>query len=182
MPYPNNACSGEEIPQPCCTTLWDQGVDLLTVVADELAQCIVTSSCCQGGMRMFMSLGTPQTWQTDILCVYLQGLVYSSGTFQSSGSFARLPLARAQWVVYLMESCYPNVTEDGDTPNDDVLHIVNEHAYAHGEAIYRAVVRSVQPGGVFGACQDFALGSLAPILPIAGSAGWTFNVQMQVAL
>ena len=188
MPFPFVICDPVEPPEGCCSRLYEQAVELLTAAANGLNDCHEAGDCCdRTGMRGYVSLGTVQVWQSDILAVYLEtpGFSYSPKSFSGSGMMIGPPGIRALWRVYLIESGYPGPTELPNQvmiPNDDQLHAANAHAYAHGEAMLRGVLSSRD----ITSCTDFALRdyvSVGPtVSPVGWSAGWSLGVTMGVKI
>lgn len=182
-------CDLENPGEGCCEALWDQGIALITAAGTALQECLGTQSCCDRPMRAFVSLGPPQTWQSDLLAAFLEppGYTYSPKSYGPSGNFAGPPQMRALWRVYLIESGYPGLVESngGFYPaNDDELHHANRHIYAHGEAIMRGLIGSSE----LRRCGGFAMRDMTFVGPNAGPeegptawhAGWSIGVNLDL--
>ena len=181
MAFPAAPCETPDIPDGCCTVLWDQGVEILTAVAGPVLACVARTDCCGGSLRGFVSLGRPETWQFDTITVFLENISLAPGGTTAQGITIQPPSIRALWRVNLLESCYPGWVQQGDqtfTPDDDELHAANHHGYVHGEALLRGVI-------MFAAsqvCTGFVLRDFQPIQPLSNTAGWTVGLGLDLNL
>lgn len=87
------------------------------------------------------------------------------------------PRQSATWQVQLWEGCYPTITQDG-LPDFDSLNGVNEHVYAHGIAIYEAVVSGWVNKTILLPPQvsSMQVGRMTPLGPEGPAVGWRFDV------
>lgn len=180
MPYPDVSCDQVELPGGCCQTLAEQGAALLGAIAAPVLNCQLPTPCCGSPLRGFVSLGRPETWQSDYVAVWLNGVSYSTGSIRGTGGMVERPVLRGEWQALLWESCYPGLIELSDekmaTPTDDQFHAANLHAYAHGEAMLRGIMSYATSSY----CGGFALRGFGPATPENYSAGWIAGIALDL--
>ena len=78
----------------------------------------------------------------------------------------------------LWENCYPVVDDNGILPTADDLNRVNRFVYAHGLAVYNAVLSGwLNKTGIFPpAVSGIRFGPLQPLGPQGAAVGWKFTV------
>lgn len=181
MAYPDVNCGDLDVPPGCCEKVWDQGLALLAAVATPVLNCVLDSPC-GGDLRAFISLGRPETWQTDFVAVWLNGISFTNRSITQSGGLVIAPDLRVEWNVLLWESNYPGLVPISDdelaVPSDDTFHAANHHAYAHGEAMFRGIMEYVTTS----TCSNYALRGFGPATPENYSAGWIAGIALDITL
>lgn len=178
MAYPDIQCGDVDLPVVCCHTIWDQGQALLDAISQPVLDCMAECACCGTELQTFVSLGRPETWQTDFIAVWLNGLSYSNSSLRPSGGMVIRPDLRVEWNVLLWESNYPGLQIDendvGIVPSFEDWNAANHHAYAHGEALMRGILDFA----VSDFCGGFVLRGFGPATPEAYNAGWVAGVAL----
>jgi len=183
MSLPSGAC---DIPDPtCCMSLHDIANQILVAAHDAVLACQVDTACEQGALVGYVAMGArTEDPVSDYLTVALARLdvPFISERNQKVQNF--MPEFRAFYRVTLLESGYPTPQDNGDeiiVPDPALVHAVAAHAYAHGEAMYRALAHAVAKGAIGGpGCGVVRLGGLDPIQPSGGSTGWTVDLEIAV--
>jgi len=181
--FPSVDCGEVELPDECCTMLWDQGSELLAAISAPVLACQAAGPCGGPALATFISLGRPETWQTDFIAVWLNGFSYSNKSLQPSGAMLIRPVLRAEWNALIWESNYPGYIPGPDNgpgyaPTDAQWHAANHHAYAHGEAMLRGVMEFATSS----TCSDFVLRGFGPATPENYAAGWLLGIALDVEI
>ncbi len=142
------------------------------------------------GIEGLVSLGEPNIPIEQVRGAHVAvWLVGYQPTSTSQGGFDRAtipgayPLTwQASWRIELREGCYPMPVgeEQIQFPSPELLHAVNSHVYAHGEAAYKALFSDWYAGTLFDYAVDcrpeLRFGSLTPLAPQVWIGGWTWDV------
>jgi hypothetical protein len=177
MPLPTQDCGPVETADLCCTTLWDLANGVLATVVPFMEDCIVPVECAPA-MRYFVSIGRPETWQSDFLALYLENIRLDQSS-QRNLSMLTSPIILGQFRFLLTESGYPGLVQVGEefyTPNDDTMHLASSHGYSHAQAMLRGLLSYAGAND----CKKFLLRDLQPTRPEAGHAGWTLGFDLEL--
>lgn len=175
-----------DVPEPetPCDFLFDTGQAILDVALAGLGPYIPASDC--DSFSSYVSLNRPVAEHYDALSVHL----VDYGPFRNADQ----PLAtiyRIQWRVELWENQYPGAERIDDNlvvPSPDTINDVNRHVYAHGMAVYNALmVGTANCGCGHQGGFDFpdqigrtTLGPLVPLGPTGTAVGWAVTVFTEV--
>lgn len=163
-----------DLPDPCCTSLYDIATYLLAAVFDAL------KACCSEGCDDFpayVTLGNGDDGVQDALTVQFSTVNASPNT--RAGGFG---LYRAAFQIILRESGWPMARVENETivlPQPSEQAAAAAYMYARGEAIHRKLTfmqssRTLVPTGT--ACTSATVGTMNPLNPLGGVAGWTVPV------
>lgn len=162
----------------CCVELFGVAHHVLTSVYDELLGCFEPSVT--PPLTAYVTMGSGDDGLWDALTVSVVNVRPSTGS--SVGGIQRGPLLlRGSFEVRLRESGWPTVRVDGTTvilPSSEAQHQAARQSFAHGEAMYRKLLRmrsdgSFLPGDIpalRGA--NVEVGQLNPLTPLGGVVGW----------
>jgi hypothetical protein len=167
-----------EISDPCCTDLYDIAAHLLASVYDALMAC--QPECCDN-IAAYVTLGNGDDAITDALTVQFTTVNASPNSI--AGSFS---LFRAQFTVILRESGWPTARVDGETivmPQPSEQANAAKYIYARGEAMHRRLSylqssKGLVPPGT--TCVTGTVGSMTPLNPLGGVAGWIVPVTVDL--
>lgn len=177
--FPSVECGGVELPPGCCEGIWKQGEALLNAIAGPVLNCALPPPCNSAQLRAFISLGRPETWESDFVAVWLQGVSFSNGSLTASGNNIFMPVLRCEWNTLIIESNYPGLVplDNGSVavPSDDDFHAANRHAYAHGQAMLQGILDFGQSN-----CGGFVLRAFQPVTPENFSAGWAAAIAVEM--
>ena len=177
MPFPTQDCGAVDLADDCCGTLWDLANGVLSTVVPFVEQCIVPTECAPE-MRYFVSIGRPETWQSDFLALYLENIRVDQLSVRNLATLP-FPLIMGQFRFLLTESGYPGLVQVGEdfyTPNDDTMHLAARHGYSHAQALLRGLMSYVNAND----CKKFNLRDFQPTRPEAGHAGWTLGFDLEL--
>ncbi len=179
---PFSACDPSP-PEHNCGFLYDTAEALLAAAADGLDPFLPPADC--DTFDTYVSMNAPVAEFYDALSIHL----VRYGATNSAANMGNLaacnpgvyPQQRADWTIRLWENQYPAAEETDEqivVPSPDRLSAVNEWLYAHGIAIYNAVVAGAVAGslGLPPQVSKVLVGDLTPLGPQGASAGWSFNV------
>jgi len=176
--FPLQTCEGVDVPEACCTTLWDLALGVLTFVTPYLEECIDPDPCCGEPMRYFVSIGRPETWQTDFLALYLENIRVDQLSTRNLNTLAA-PIIMGQFRFLLTESCYPGLVIRGEetwTPTDKEFHLAAQHGYSHAQALLRGLLAYHATND----CKKFTLRDFQPTRPEAYTAGWSLGFDLEL--
>lgn len=162
------------LPEPCCTDLYEIAAYLLAAVFDALKACC-TEGC--DDLPAYVTLGNGDDGVKDALTVQFTTVNPSPNT--RPGTFG---LWRASFQIILRESGWPTARVEGETivlPQPSEQAAAARYMYARGEAMHRKLTymqaaRMLVPTGT--ACNSAAVGTMNPLNPLGGVAGWTVPV------
>lgn len=195
MLLPRVDCDIEEPPEGSCTFLHDAAVaalDAALVGLDPFLPDAEEPGCAP--FRAYVSMNRPVAEVYDSLSIHLVRYSLhpeSKRLADSTGPCAPPISVRhiAAWRMELWENGYP-VGRKTDTsytpPAPETLDAVNAHLYAHGMAAYSAlhtaIARRGQPDGIVlpSVIEKVAVGDMVPLGPDGGTAGWAWDVLMDV--
>ena len=178
MAFPLQTCENKDVPEACCTTLWDLALGVLQFVTPYLEKCIDPDPCCGEQMRYFVSIARPETWQTDFLALYLENVRVDQLSTRNLSTLIP-PLIMGQFRFLLTESCYPGLVIQGDktfTPTDEEFHLAAKHGYAHAQALLRGLLAYAAAND----CRKFTLRDFQPTRPEAYTAGWSLGFDLEL--
>lgn len=179
---PFSACDPSQ-PEHDCGFLFDIAETLLAVAAAGLSPFLPDGSC--DPFETYVSMGPPVAEFYDALTIHLvrYGPTVQAGRMDGMAACNTgvYPQQEALWTLRLWENQYPAAEEQDDqiiVPAPERLHAVNEWLYAHGIAIYNAVVAAAAAGslGLPPVVSKARIGDLTPLGPQGLAAGWGFNV------
>jgi hypothetical protein len=176
--FPLQTCEQKDIPEACCGTLFDLADDILKAVVPFMEECIAATPCCGDPMRYFVSIGRPETWQSDFLALYLENVRVDQLSTRNLTTLMP-PILLGQWRFLLSESCYPGLIVKGDktyTPTDEEFHLAAAHGYAHVQALLRGLLDFAASRD----CRKFTLRDVQPTRPEMYSAGWTIGFDFEL--
>lgn len=177
MPFPTQDCGPVEVPDACCSTWWDLANGVLATIVPFMEECIVPSECAEP-MRYFVSIGRPETWQSDFLALYLENIRVDALSVRNQTTLS-FPVIMGAFRLLLTESNYPGLIQVGDdvyTPNDDQFHLAAKHGYSHAQAMMRGLMSYAGAND----CRKFNLRDLQPTRPEVGHAGWTLGFDLEL--
>lgn len=165
----------------CCTSLFDVAENILEIAHTAVVGCTVVD-CDLPGLAGYVSMGT-QIYDplADYLVVSI-GQVFPAPV-NTTGGIMHLPLYRVNYQVKLLETGWPMPTGSGEEiipPPPDLVHHVTRHAYAHGEAMYRALANALVRKELNPGCRDCfqAISPLTPVEPSGGTVGWVTTLTL----
>ena len=185
---PFTDCTVPEPPPTECAWLAAAGNEILSAALDGLAPFIPpTSGPCADTFETYLTMGPPVAEFYDALSVHLEtfgptpsAVRAREATSCPSGLF---PQQQARWVVTLMENCWPPARREGETihvPPPEDLNAAAEWSYAHGIAMYEAVVTAMVKNSWEMPTQvtSVVVGDLKPVgpQPQGLAVGWRFPV------
>lgn len=160
----------------CCVNLYDIANHILAEVYDAIQECYPPEGCCDP-LAAYVTLGSGDDGIPDALTVSVDSINGSANTIP--GGFG---LWRANFNVLLRESGWPTAYAEGDTivrphPSDQAR--AAQHVFSMGEAIHRRLAkmqssRAMVPIGI--RCSNASIGSMTPLNPQGGVAGWQVSV------
>lgn len=174
------------LPQTCIDHEPAQCVDLVDIAEHVLDECyravlpLLEPQADGTALRAYVTMGSAgDDGVTDALCVSFLGAALTGGSTAGNATLA-LPGVRASFQVMLRESGWPVVSVvDGRiaAPPTTAQAAAARHAFAHGEALYRHILRlntrrQIAPmftGSVA------TIGQLVPMPPQGGVVGWKVN-------
>lgn len=162
-----------DLPDPCCTDLYDIAAHLLAHAFDALQACC-SEGC--GELAAYVTLGNGDDAIQDALTV--QYTTMST----SPNSVASISLYRAQYNVILRESGWPTARAEGETivmPQPGEQASAARYMYARGEALHRRLAylqstKRLTPTST--TCVAATVGTMTPLNPLGGVAGWLVPV------
>jgi len=168
----------DNTPEPCCVSLSDIANHLLSETFDALAECGVDA--CEG-IVAYVTMGNGDDGISDALTV-----AFLSTTASPNTRAGQLSLYRATFDVRLRESGWPTAVVEGKAivlPDPAVQAAAARYMLGRGEAIHRRLAhlstsRGLVPAGV--RCSNGSVGSLSPLAPQGGVAGWTTQVTIDL--
>lgn len=169
---PSSPCEDSD---PCCDSLHNIALHLLSEVYEAVLACYPTG-CCEP-LAAYVTLGRGDDGLTDALTVSAGTVSPSLGTQPGS-----LGLWRATFTVMLRESGWPTARVEGDAivlPSAAEQSVASRHVFSMGEAIHRRLaylssVRGLVPSGV--RCSNASIGPMVPVAPQGGVTGWQVDV------
>ena len=172
MAIPSSPCEGSA---QACTSLYDIADHLLTEVFDALLA-TAEASCC-GEIAAYVTVGQGDDGAQDALTVSITSITSSPNTRPGG-----LGLYRASFDVRLRESGWPTVEVAGEEillPEPTRQATAAAYLLSRGEAIHRRLSalmtsRGLVPEGV--RCSNASIGTLSPLYPQGGVAGWAIPV------
>ncbi len=177
MPLPTQDCGPVETADLCCTTLWDLANGVLATVVPFMEDCIVPVDCAPE-MRYFVSVGRPETWQSDFLALYLENIRVDQLSVRNQ-TMLTPPIIMGQFRFLLTESGFPSAVQEGDkiyVPNDETLHLAAHHSYSHAQAMLRGLLSYFSAND----CRKSLLRDFQPTRPEVGHAGWTIGFDLEL--
>lgn len=177
MPLLTSPCA--DLVDPCCTTLGAFADHLRCEALDAIMACFEPGSC--EPFTSYVSMGAGDDGIADSLIVSVNTMLPSANT--TSVGFS---LWNMTFDVRLRESGYPMVQTEGSQivlPDPQLQHQATMQLMAHGEAIHRRLSalktkRQLAPTGY--QCLQGTIGSLLPLTPQGGVAGWSILVTVQM--
>lgn len=182
---PDLSCQTEFPEALCCEALWDWANHMLAQVAPKVLECVNACDCCEGNFYAYVSQGEPEVWESNYLAVWLQNISPSiRSTSPTNTTFPAHNLMRAQWMMRISESGYPQMEDDLNSvpsvPGFDLLHYTNRYVYSHGEQMFRALMQAVKDRTLTPRPTTFTLLAYGPHRTERGSAGYQVNFQTDV--
>ena len=173
---PFDPCSGDAEPGDCMV-LPDIGEAILALGLVGLEPFLPVGECGYD-FHTYLSMGRPVAEFYDALSVHLTDFGPDQRTSISSCASGVWPTLIATWQVELWENCYPVVDDNGIPPTADELNRVNRFVYAHGLAVYNALLAGwLNKTGIFPpAVGQIRFGPLQPLAPQGAAVGWKFTV------
>jgi hypothetical protein len=177
MALPHENCAPGEV---CCTSLYDVAHNILDIAFDAVVCCSVTD-CNLPDITGYVSMGTRiEDPVADYLVVSLQSVYPSPQSADQAGNM-QLPVYRANFQVKLLETGWPMPYGDDEeilVPDPELVNNVARHAYAHGEAMYRALANALARRTLNLGCRDCyqRIEPLVPVEPSGGTTGWMTNI------
>lgn len=168
----------EDLPEPCCDSLYSIAAHLL---AEGLA---ALGDCCPAGceeLAGYVTMGVGDDGITDALTVTVTSIASSAGTVPGS-----MGLYRATFDVRLRESGWPTAYSDGSgivLPSPSFQLAAARYMFSRGETLHRRLAylassRTLTPSGV--RCSNGSVGILTPLFPAGGVVGWTTPVTIDL--
>lgn len=179
MALPHENCAPGEV---CCTSLFDVADNILQIAHCAVVGCSVVD-CDLDDIVGYVSMGERiEDPASDFLVVSLASVFPSPGSADAVGNMQN-PVYRARFQVKLSETGWPMPTGDEDEiipPEAALIHNVSRHAYAHGEAMYRALANALARKTLNVGCNDCfqSIESLRPSEPSGGTTGWVTYVTL----
>jgi hypothetical protein len=167
-----------------CNSLFLMGEAMLNAALEALDP-FQTLEGCDEGLDGFVSLGPSNEapFECNYVCAWLvdYGITVGSSSIEARAAGSYTPILDAHWRIEIWEGSYPMMRgEEGPHPPPrDLLHAVNRHVYAHGEAVYHALINADLNGMLFDyapACQKMRWGRLTPLPVLGNCGGWQFDV------
>lgn len=177
MALPHEHCAPGDV---CCTSLYDVAENLLEIAHTAVVGCSFVE-CALPELVGYVSMGQRiEDPQADYLVVSLQSINPTQG--DRAGNM-QLPLYRATFQVKLLETGWPMPHGDDEMiviPTPELVTNVARHAYAHGEAMYRALANALARKELNPTCNDCyqSISPLTPIEPSGGTTGWVMTVTL----
>lgn len=176
MAIPSSPCEGSG---QTCTSLYDIANHLLTEVFDALLA-TAEPSCC-GEIAAYVTVGQGDDGAQDALTVSIVSITSSPNTRPGG-----LGLFRGSFDVRLRESGWPTVEVAGEEillPEPTRQATAAAYLLSRGEAIHRRLSalmtsRGLVPAGV--RCSNASIGTLSPLYPQGGVAGWVIPVTVDL--
>lgn len=181
-----------EVPAPpdVCGSLFLMGEAMLAKALEALEP-FQEQDGCGAGLDGFVSLGPSNEapFECDYIAVWLVDYGPTSGSAsvdaRAAGSYTLI--LDAHWRVEMWEGSYPMMQgEEGPIPPArELLHAVNAHVYAHGEAVYHAIVNGDLNGSLFDyatQCAHLSFGRMTPLPVLQDCGGWQFDVSGEVPI
>lgn len=176
-------CDLPESPE-VCNAIFAMGEAILSTALEALEP-FQDLDGCEDGLDGFVSLGASNEapFECNYVAVWLVDYGPTSGSLAIDGRAAHLytPVLDAHWRIEVWEGPYPMIQgeEKPRPPERDLLHAVNRHVYAHGEAVYHALINADQAGTLFSyatQCARLHWGRMTPLSIIQNCGGWQFDV------
>ena len=177
MALPHEECAPGDV---CCTSLYDVACNILEIAHSAVVGCS-TVDCILPDLAGYVSMGRQiEDPVADYLAVTLISVFPSPQSADQAGNM-QLPIYRANFQVKLLETGWPMPYGDDEeilVPPPELVHNVARHAYAHGEAMYRALANALARKTLNLDCRDCyqRIEPLEPIEPSGGTTGWQTNV------
>jgi len=178
MAFPNEQCAPGDV---CCTSLYDVAENILSIAYDAVSGCSVVD-CNLPELVGYVSMGQRiEDPIADYLVVSLLSVFPAPPPASERGGNMQLPIYRANFQVKLLETGWPMPQGDDEeiiVPDPTLVTNVARHAYAHGEAMYRALANALARKTLNLGCADCyqRIEPLQPIEPSGGTTGWTTNL------
>jgi hypothetical protein len=177
MALPHEHCGPGEV---CCASLYEVADLILEICHTAVVGC---SSCdCElPGLVGYVSMGRQiEDPAADYLAVTLTSVFAAPSSADDTGNM-QLPIFRANFQVKLLETGWPMPYGDGEEiniPEPELVQNAARHAYAHGEAMYRAAANALMRRELNPGCRDCyqRIEPLTPVEPSGGTTGWQFNL------
>lgn len=179
MALPHEDCAPGEV---CCTSLFDVADHILQIAFCAVAGCSVVE-CDLEEIVGYVSMGERiEDPASDFLVVSLSSVSPSPGSADQVGNMQN-PTYRARFQVKLSETGWPMPTGDEDEiipPLPSLMQNASRHAYAHGEAMYRALANALARKTLNVSCADCyqQIEPLRPVEPSGGTVGWVTYVTL----
>ena len=165
----------------CCVEMFGFANNVLTVVYNDLLDCYEAGP--EDPLVAYVTMGGGDDGIYDGLSVRVLRIKPSIGSALNGTQFGPV-LIRGTFEVRLLESGWPTVSVNGTTvilPEPTEQHEAARQALAHGEAVYRSLLRHRRDGSfiegltALGGAQ-IDIGDLEPITPLGGVIGWRVSV------
>jgi hypothetical protein len=187
MLLPFADCDDPDPPDHGCGWLFGVGSEILATALSGLVPFLPPEDC-ESRFDAFVTMGPP------VAEFHYDGLSVNLITMGAEGRDAEreqrgtgcgprpFPRLRAQWGIELWENCYPAMSraDDGriEVPDPQTITAVTEHVYAHGIAIYNAVLVAIAEGTMDMPHQIDRVYAepLQPLGPEGAAVGWRFRV------
>ena len=168
---PTTPCEPADV---CCVSVYDIAAYLLSETFDAITECY-PKEC--DPLAAYVTMSGTDDGIKDALTVAIVSIVGSPNT--RPGGFG---LWRATFNVALRESGWPTARIDGETivlPQPVEQATAAQHVYSMGEALHRRLAflmsnHRLVPSET--ACTAATLGSMVPLNPQGGVAGWQIPV------
>lgn len=177
---PFDPCSGDAEPGDCMV-LPDIGEAILALGLVGLEPFLPTDECGYD-FHTYLSMGKPVAEFYDALSIHLADFGPDPRATINACASGLWPTLIATWQVELWENCYPVVDDNGIPPTADELNRVNRFVYAHGLAVYNAVLAGwLNKTGIFPPAVDgIRFGPMQPLGPQGTAVGWKFTVTTEL--
>jgi len=166
----------------CCDMAFTIASNILEIAHTAVVGCIPITPCPLPEIVGYISFGLRvEDPVPDYLVVSLASLTPTPLSADRNQKM-HLPIYRAEFQVRLLESGWPQPTGDDQEiipPEPDEFAAAAKHAYAHGEAMYRALHVALTNNELNPYCQSGcfkAISALTPVEPTGGTVGWDVNI------
>lgn len=181
MPLPTNPI-GDIPTDVCCDSFFEVAETLLETAYDSLAECL--GDACND-VAHFVSVNEPTyTGDGNYLAVWLKQMVPTAGP-RSNGRSPVFPRPRSTYGFKLIETGYPTLESNGAAilpPDGQHIHAVARHSYSHMEKVTRTLYNEYRsrrlPSGC--ECGRAEIGNIRPSLRSGGTAGWLWELTLDV--
>lgn len=178
MALPSYDCGIDDPSSACCVMLFVIATNIMQTALEAVQGCIANTPCGENTLIGYVSMGREIQ---DPVANYLTVSMISAGPSPGSNDLYGnkfINLLRATFQVRLLESGWPQPSGDENAiifPHADEYMNAGLHSYAHGEAMYRALLTSDLNPYCDHDCY-VNVSPLTPVEPSGGTVGWETTI------